>query len=146
MIRQMQTSDIPCCAEILCSVYNNEMWQCRWTKETGTEYLKDYFDAKKFVGYVVEENGEIIGALFAHEKIWWNNSELYIDEMFIRPEKQRGGYGSSLIDAAENYVKAHGLAGLTLCTNKYAPAPDFYRKNGFSDNEFIMFMYKEVFR
>ena len=76
MIRQMMKGDIPVCAEILCAVYNNEMWRCRWTKEAGTEYLKDYFEAKKFVGYVVEENGEIVGALFAHEKIWWNNSEL----------------------------------------------------------------------
>ena len=95
------------------------------------------------MGFVLEENGTIIGAMFAHEKIWWNNSELYIDEMFVLPENQRSGYGSMLINAAEEYVKEHNLAGLTLCTNKYAPAPNFYRKNGFVDNEFIMFMYKE---
>ena len=81
--------------------------------------------------------------MFAHEKIWWNNSELYIDEMFILPEKQRCGCGSLIINAAENYVKEHKLAGLTLCTNKYAPAPNFYRKNGFVDNGSIIFMYKE---
>ena len=144
MIRQMQKHDITACAEILCAVYNNEMWQCRWTMETGVAYLEDYFDAKKFVGFVIEENAKIIGAMFAHEKIWWNNSEIYIDEMFIIPEMQRGGYGSMLINAAEEYVKVHKLAGLTLCTNKYAPAPDFYRKNGFNDNEFIVFMYMEA--
>lgn len=143
MIRKMQKNDISACAEILCAVYNNEMWQCRWTMETGIAYLEDYFDTKKFVGLVLEENGKIIGAMFAHEKIWWNNSELYIDEMFILPEMQRSGYGSMLINAAEEYVNEHSLAGLTLCTNKYAPAPNFYRKNGFVDNEFIMLMYKE---
>ena len=111
--------------------------------ETGIAYLEDYFGAKKFVGFVLEENAKIIGAMFAHEKIWWNNSELYVDEMFIIPEMQRSGYGSMLINAAEEYVSKHKLAGLTLCTNKYAPAPNFYRKNGFTDNEFIMFMYKE---
>ncbi len=144
MIRKMKKTDISACAEILCAVYNNEMWQCRWTMKTGVDYLGDYFDAKKFVGFVIEENENIIGALFAHEKIWWNNSELYIDEMFIQPELQRGGYGSMLINAAEEYVKEHNLAGLTLCTNRYAPAPNFYRKNGFTDNEVIMFMYKEM--
>lgn len=144
MIRKMQKDDIPACAEILCAVYNNEMWQCCWTMETGIAYLEDYFETKKFVGFVIEENDKIIGAMFAHEKIWWNNSELYIDEMFIHPEKQRGGYGSMLINAAEEYTNEHNLAGLTLCTNKYAPAPNFYRKNGFVDNEFIMFMYKEM--
>ena len=144
MIRKMQKTDIHACAQLLCAVYNNDMWQCRWTIETGVAYLEDYFDAKKFVGFVIEENGKVIGAVFAHEKIWWNNSELYIDEMFIQPELQRSGYGSMLINAAEEYVRQQQLAGLTLCTNKYAPAPNFYRKNGFADNEFIMFMYKEM--
>ena len=144
MIRQMQKKDLSACAEILCAVYNNEMWQCRWTVETGAAYLEDYFDVKKFVGFVVEENDKIIGALFAHEKIWWNNSELYIDEMFVIPEMQGNGLGSRLIKTAEKYVKKYNLAGLTLCTNKYAPAPDFYRKNGFEDNEAISFMYKEM--
>lgn len=143
MIRRMQKSDIPACAEILCAVYNNEMWQCRWTSETGNAYLEDYFTGNKFVGLVAEENGRLVGALFAHEKIWWNNSELFIDEMFVLPELQRNGCGSRLINAAEEYVKERGLAGITLCTNKYAPAPNFYHKNGFTDNEYIMFMYKE---
>ena len=140
----MNCGDIAHCAEILCAVYNNEMWQCHWTMKTGEAYLEDYFEAKKFVGFILEENGKIVGAMFAHEKVWWNNSELYIDEMFVLPEKQRGGYGGMLMNAAEKYVQEHGLAGLTLCTNKYAPARDFYRKNGFTNNEFVMFMYKEV--
>ena len=143
MIRELTQRDIPNCAAILCAVYNNELWQCRWTKDTASAYLTDYIGAAKFVGFALEENGELVGALFAHEKIWWNNSELYIDEMFILPERQRSGLGGRLIAAAEGYVKANGLAGLTLCTNKYAPAPNFYRKNGFVDNEYIGFMYKE---
>ena len=143
MIRKMNESDMPRCAEILCEAYNNEMWQCHWTAQTATVYLTDYFRAEKFVGFVLEEDGDIIGALFAHEKIWWNNSELYVDEVFITPTKQRGGYGSTLLKAAEQYSAEHGLAGLTLCTNKYTHARDFYRKNGFSDNEYIVFMYKE---
>ena len=48
MIRKMLKSDIPNCAEILCAVYNNEMWRCRWTLETGIAYLEDYFETKKF--------------------------------------------------------------------------------------------------
>ena len=29
-IRKMETKDIAGCAEILCAVYNNELWMCRW--------------------------------------------------------------------------------------------------------------------
>lgn len=144
MIRKMNAGDIGNCADILCAVYNNEMWQCRWTKETACAYLEDYFSAKKFVGYVLEDGEHIIGALFAHEKIWWNNSELFIDEMFILPEKQRQGFGSALLGEAAKYIAQHGLAGFTLSTNKYAPAPEFYRKNGFCDCEHVLFMCKEM--
>lgn len=144
MVRKMKRADIPFCADILCKVYNNELWQCRWTAETACAYLEDYFDERKFVGFIIEEDNVVIGAMFTHEKIWWNNSELFIDEMFIIPDMQRKGYGKMLIKSAENYVSEHKLAGFTLSTNKYAPAPDFYKKNGFSVCEHILFMCKEV--
>jgi len=143
-IRKLTKDDILACAEILCNVYNNEMWQCRWEKETAIEYLTDFYDMKKFVGYVLEEDGVVLGGIFAHEKVWWNNSEVFIEEMFVKPDLQRKGYGSMLLRAMDEYVKEKGLAGLTLSTNKYAPAPLFYKKNGFAENEFIFFMYKEV--
>ena len=142
--RKMVQSDIAACADILCAVYNNELWQCRWEKDTAVAYLEDFFRMSKFVGYVVEDEGELIGGLFAHEKVWWNNSEVFIEEMFIRPDAQRKGYGSLLMAQVEAYVQAKGLAGITLSTNRYAPAPAFYRKNGFVDCGHVLFMAKEM--
>lgn len=143
-IRELKKEDLPACADVLCSVYNNELWMCRWERNTATAYLQDFFDAKKFVGYVLCDDDVVVGAVFAHEKIWWNNSEVFIEEMFIRPEQQRKGLGTLLLNEVENYVKEHHLAGITLSTNKYAPAPRFYKKNGFSDCEHVVFMAKEV--
>ena len=140
----MSKSDIPPCSEIMCSVYNNELWQCHWTIKTAEEYLNDFFDMKKFIGFVLLENEQITGGIFAHEKVWWNNSEVFIEEMFIHPDFQRKGYGSLLLDEIEKYVKENKLAGVTLSTNKYAPAPLFYRKNGFTDCEHVIFMAKEI--
>ena len=143
-IREMNSKDINDCADILCSVYNNELWMCRWDKETATKYLKDFFENKKFVGYVAEEEGRIIAGIFAHEKIWWNNSEVFIEEMFVDPARQGKGIGTALLNTVEEYVKKHGLAGMTLSTNKYAPAPKFYKKNGFENCEHVIFMAKEM--
>lgn len=143
-IRPMMQADIPACADILCRVYNNDLWQCQWEKTIAIEYLTDFFRMNKFVGYVAEEDGAVIGSLFAHEKVWWNNSEVFIEEMFIRPDMQGKGYGSMLLKQAETYVRGKGLAGITLSTNRYAPAPNFYRKNGFSDCRHVIFMAKEI--
>ena len=143
-INALGSSHIESCAEILCAVYNNELWQCRWSADTAQAYLSDFYNAEKFVGFVIEGNGEVLGAMFAREKIWWNNSELFIEEMFVKPEYQGKGYGSRLIEAAEKYVKDSGLAGFTLSTNKFSLAPDFYKKNGFSVSEHVIYMYKEI--
>lgn len=144
MIKKLEEFDLKDCAEIMMSVYNNEHWQCHWDLETAVSYLRDYFDCKKFVGYSLWINGVIKGAIFCHEKIWWNSNEVFVDEMFISPELQRQGYGAELLEAVEIYVKDHNLAGFTLATNRYTPAPNFYRKNGFSDAEHVLFMYKEI--
>ena len=120
-IREMNSKDINECADILCSVYNNELWMCRWDKETAVEYLKDFFESK-----------------------WWNNSEVFIEEMFVDPARQGSGIGTALLNTVEEYVKKHGLAGMTLSTNKYAPAPKFYKKNGFENCEHVIFMAKEM--
>ena len=144
IIREMISSDMNECVDILCSVYNNELWMCRWDKKTAAEYLNDFYESKKFVGYVAEEDGEIIAGLFAHEKVWWNNSEVFIEEMFVSPDKQRKGIGTALLNKVQEYVKEHSMAGITLSTNKYAPAPKFYEKNGFVNCEHVILMAKVV--
>ena len=144
MIRTMKREDIPACAELLRSVYNNELWQCRWSRETAIEYLTDFFCMAKFVGYVMVENGEILGALFAREKVWWSGSEVYVEELFVKRSHQGRGYGTMLIKRVEQYVQENSLAGITLSTNRYAPAADFYRRNGFKDCEHVLFLCKEM--
>lgn len=143
-IRAYRQEDLGSCAEILMAVYNNPLWQCRWEKETAKTYLQDYADAAKFIGYVAEDGQQVIGAIFAHEKIWWNNSEVFIDEMFVLPECQGKGIGTALLSTLEEYVQERGMAGFTLTTNRYAPAPQFYKRNGFTECEPIIMMAKEI--
>lgn len=143
MIKKYQNEDLTACAELMMEVYNNEHWQCRWSLELAQNYLQDYVNSNKFLGYTIWVDGKIKGAIFCHEKIWWNNSEIFIDEMFVSPEIQRQGYGTELINVVESYIDEHKLAGFTLSTNRFTPAPNFYRKNGFKDAEHILFMYKE---
>lgn len=144
MIRQMKLEDIQACANILCSVYNNDLWQNRWEQAAAKEYLSDIFNMPKFLGYVIEEDGAILGALLAREKVWWSGSEVYVEELFVKQSHQGKGYGTKLMKRVERYVLEKGLAGITLSTNRYAPAADFYRRNGFKDCEHVLFLCKET--
>jgi len=144
MIREIRRADIPACADILCSVYNNDLWQCRWEQDAAIEYLTDLFGAPKFLGFVMVENGEILGGLFAREKMWWSGSAVYVEELFVKRSHQGRGYGAMLINRVEQYVQENSLAGITLSTNRHAPAADFYHRNGFKDCEHVLFLCKEM--
>lgn len=87
---------------------------------------------------------QVAAAMFCREKVWWNNSELVMEELFVRPEYQRQGFGTALLHKAEEYVIDRGLAGITLATNRCAPAPAFYKKNGFVEYRHVLYMGKAV--
>lgn len=96
----------------------------------------------RFAGFTLWEGEKLVGAAFCHERTCWNDDELFIDELFISREYQGKGLGTELLKAIERYVIERNLAGITLLTNKYMPAPKFYRKDSFVDAEHVLFMYK----
>jgi GNAT superfamily N-acetyltransferase len=143
-IRELLPDDIDACVTILMAAYNPPPWNDHWAGETGKKYLSELMTNSGFMGYVVVEADEIVGAMFAHRKTWWTNDEIFIDELFVKPDQQRHGCGKMLMDRAEELAKELGLGGVTLLTNKHHPAKSFYEKNGYAIAEQVIFMYKKV--
>lgn len=146
MIREMTFDDLPACAEILCLVYNNDLWRSRWERSTAEQYLTDLFHAPHFLGCVLEEEGRTVAGLFAREKVWWSGNEIYVEELFVLPQYQGRGFGARLMEQVERHVKEKGLAGITLSTNRYVPARQFYRKLGFTECEHVLFLCRQTHR
>ena len=127
----MKPDDIAQCGMIYAKAFPIEHWGIDWTAENAAEYLQDFFEQKRFVGYVYEENDKLSGFIFALCKISGSKEEIYINEMAVLPERQGNGIGKQLLNAIKDYSKDKGLAGIVLYTSKYAPAAKFYEKNGF---------------
>jgi len=143
MIRNMKYSDLAQCGMIYAKAFPMEHWGIDWTAENAAEYLQDYFEQKKFLGYVYEENDKILGFIFALCKISGSKEEIYINEMAVLPKRQGQGIGRQLLNAVKDYSKEKGLAGIVLYTSKYAPAAKFYEKNGFKLSDGTICMYYE---
>jgi len=139
----MKHSDLAQCGLIYAKAFPVEHWGIDWTAENAKEYLQDYFNQEKFVGYVYEENDEVSGCIFALRKISGSKEELYINEMAVLPEHQGTGIGKQLLSAVKDYCKNRGLAGIVLYTSEYAPAATFYEKNGFKLSKGTVCMYLE---
>lgn len=143
MIRKMQQADLERCGMIYAKAFPMEHWGIDWTAANATEYLRDYFEQKRFVGFVCEENGQVSGCVFALCKISGSKEEIYINEMAVLPERQGCGIGKQLLNAVKDYSKSKGLAGMVLYTNEHAPAARFYEKNGFQLSRGTICMYCE---
>lgn len=143
-LRELLPEDLAACVAILRAAYNPPPWNDQWTEETGKKYLAEFLAQPNFIGYVAMDAAEIVGAMFAHRKTWWTNDEIFIDELFIKPERQRQGYGKLLLERAEELARELGLGGVTLLTNRYQPAKSFYEQNGYTAAEHVIFLYKEV--
>lgn len=141
MIRTMTNSDLSQCGMIYAKAFPMEHWGIDWTPDNARAYLQDYFDQRKFVGYVYEENDQLIGCIFALRKISGSREELYIHEMAVLPEWQGHGIGKQLLNAVKGYCEEKSLAGIVLYTSKYAPAMTFYEKNGFRLSDGTICMY-----
>jgi aminoglycoside 6'-N-acetyltransferase I len=144
LIRAFKNEDMDQCVKLLMEAYNCEPWNNNWSDITAGRYLNEFAAGKNFAGFVICEEEKVIGAMFAHRKTWWTNDELFVDEIYIKPQEQRKGHGNALLKYAEEYAQSQGLAGLTLLTNRYFPSRLFYEKNGYTCAEHVIFMYKEL--
>lgn len=143
-IIKMKHEHLVPCARLLMEAYNGLPWNNRWTEDKSIKYLMEFFVNPSFTGFVLIEDDMISGAAFCHEKTWWTDDELYIDEFYIAPGFQRKGLGTELLKHIESYVTKKNLAGITLLTNRHMPSLDFYTKNKFIKAKHIVFMYKEL--
>ena len=141
MIRKMKEEDLQQCGVIYAKAFPIEYWGIDWNPDNAREYLLDYYEQKKFVGYVYEEDDEVIGCIFALCKISGSKKELYINEMAVLPERQGQGIGRQLLKTLLDYSKEKGYAGVVLYTSEYAPAFKFYENNGFKLSEGTICMY-----
>lgn len=141
MIREIQKEDISRCGEIYVKAFPKEYWGVEWSVERACEYLQDYTEQKRFVGYVYEEAGVVQGAMFACGKISGYKEEIYINEMMVMPDMQGKGIGKELLNAIKSYSEIHELAGVVLYTSEYAPAMKFYEKNDFQITKGVICMF-----
>ncbi len=141
MIRKMMERDLAPCGRLYAKAFPQEHWGIDWTAERAAQYLRDFFEQKRFVGYVYEEKEEVLGCIFALCKISGSKEEMHIQEMAVLPERQGQGIGKQLLNAVMEDCKQKNLAGIVLYTSKFAPAARFYEKNGFLVSDGTICMY-----
>lgn len=144
IVRKYEDGDLETCIRIMLDTFNGEPWNNKWTPESAGRYLREFVGHKRFVGYVTEEYGVVVGAAFCRGKVWYAGDELFVEEFFIHPKFHGKGFGSQLLKTLEKHAADNGLSAVTLLTDKCVPAPKFYQAHGFTVADQTMFMYKDL--
>lgn len=79
------------------------------------------------------ENGEAVGfAVYFHNfSTWLGRPGLYLEDLFVRPEKRGKGYGRALLERLARIAKERGCGRMEWAVLDWNdPAIQFYRKLG----------------
>ena len=96
-IRHAKLEDIKKLAPIYVKAYVSLDIGEYWDEKSAYQLLKHLFEAQPDLTFVVENNGEIIGAVNALIKPWWDGYHIVDGEIFIHPDHQKKGLGKKLI-------------------------------------------------
>lgn len=145
LIRQYQESDMQPCIELFIEVFNQPPWNNQWTNAMTENLFEDFYNTPGFLVYVaVNKSQEIIGALIGKEKQWWSGKEYFIEEFFVKTELQGQGIGSKMLDYVYEDIQTKGIGTVTLLTNTFAPAYNFYMNKGYKENPTLRFLHKNL--
>lgn len=98
----------------------NELLAAAYNEQHLTKRLKDQ------LFLVAEEDGEIVG--FAN---FINGSELFLSAHYVRPESQRKGYGTDLLEAGLKHFKGQYDAVYLEVDNQNTEGVEYYKQHGF---------------
>jgi N-acetylglutamate synthase-like GNAT family acetyltransferase len=144
MISPVTTENLDECVYAFLKAYNCPPWNYQWTTEKAKQYLLEYMSCKQFAGFALYDDGQVIGAAFAHAKTWWTSKQFMIDEFFISGEKQRMGYGKTLLAYCSQFAREQQISSVLLMTNRFMPSFSFYENNEYLTAQQYVFMFKQA--
>ncbi len=116
-------------------------WNDDWSDDVQlTEYLLDLIDVRSPLIYGLYDDGCLVGASIGNVRHWCRGTEYFIEEFFIKNERQHSGLGTEFFKMIESSIKQKNLTNIFLMTDSDKPAFDFYKKLGFVQlNEHVSF-------
>jgi len=144
IIVPITTDKMEQCIELYINVFNSEPWNETWTYQAAKELLADLIQTPKFLGFLLYDDGELVGLIAGNSKKTYTESTFYLAELCINNRMQGKGYGSKLLLSLEEELKERGIQSLYFLTAKNGPAEAFYIKNEYVINENRIVMKKSL--
>ena len=135
---EMQTEDIEACSEIYMQAFPSNYYSR--DKQPFVRYFSPFIGDYDKYAYVLKENDVVLGFITALRRpSILENEHIFIDVFAVKPEYQKQGNGSFMLNEFLNSFS--GKAFIMLETKKNIPSYQMYKKMGFALNDGIISIY-----
>ena len=135
-LKRLTIKDKEIITEVFTSVFTKDPWNDDWSNTNQLDmYINDLVGQGYSLTYGLFDDDELIGISLGYVKHWYSGTEYIINEFCIKTDRQGAGAGSFFISEIEKAIKELGIKQIFLLTDSNVPAYNFYKKNGFSEEQ-----------
>ena len=135
-LKRLTIKDKEIITDVFISVFTKEPWNDDWSDTNQLDmYINDLVGQGYSLTYGLFDDAELIGIALGYVKHWYSGTEYIINEFCIKTDRQGAGAGSFFIAEIEKAIKELGIKQIFLLTDSNVPAYNFYKKNGFSEEQ-----------
>jgi GNAT superfamily N-acetyltransferase len=132
-IRPVTGADVPTVVELVRDLgdYEKARSECGLTEQQLHEAL--FGDRPALFGHVAEKDSRVVGVAlwFLNFSTWTGTCGIHLEDLYVRPEHRRAGFGRELLRTLARECVTHGYARLEWAVLDWnAPAIAFYRSLG----------------
>lgn len=144
IIRTFKEQDIEHSINLFMEVFNQAPWNNQWTQEVTADLFHDFIHTPGFLGYIAEVEDTVVAVIVGKEKKWWRGNEYVVEEFFVKHDLQGQGIGTRMLEFIYSDVKSRGIGNIILLTDTFAPAYTFYVNKGFTENQTIRLLFRNI--
>ncbi|MCR5254276.1 MAG: GNAT family N-acetyltransferase [Treponema sp.] len=132
-------------AQLFSSSFADEPWNDDWSDQKMlTEYIKEVSGGYNALNYGLLIDEKLAAISLGQIRHWWEGANYNINEFCVSKDFHGKGIGSRFIKMIEDDLKKNGIAGIFLQTDIDKPSFKFYTKNGFSNLEKHVSLFKGI--
>ena len=135
-VKKLSIEDKKIITDVFTSVFTKAPWYDDWSDTNQLDmYINDLVGQGYSLTYGLFDDDELIGISLGYVKHWYSGTEYIINEFCVKTERQGAGAGSFFIAEIEKAIKEMGIKQIFLLTDSNVPAYNFYKKNGFVEEQ-----------
>lgn len=128
-------------AALFLNVFNSSPWNDDWIESNAFERINMQLQNPNSYGIFITDNNEYIAFVLGYISVLPNGFVYCIEDFCVKNEYQGKNIGSLLINKLKEELSLMDIKIIITTTIKSFKTVDFYKKNGFEENNETIWMH-----